>query len=366
MLVLLLYNAQTFVQPVFADRSMAVSSNQPVTLHQVADAAGVSVSTASRALNGRAEAYRISEKTVKSVQKEAQRLGFRPSLLARSLQSQRSGLMGVVVPDVSNPFFAAIAREVTLQAEANGLSVLLADSRETTSVEIKLLDELLSRRVEALVVCPVGTDSEHLTKTDEAGTPIVVVDRCFPETTLTSVTSDNVRGAQQGLQQLLKHGHSVIGCLQGLPGTLPNQQRLSTIRQTMKEAGLPFTASLVAGNNFTEQSGYESAKKLLSSRPDITALFAFSTPNAFGALRAAEEVGRSVPDNLSVVTFDDSPYAEFMRVPLSTISQDVERLGRTAAEVITKQIRTGKKPRKRTHTIPVKLIPRHSIAKAKP
>ena len=343
---------------------MAATSNQPVTLHHVADAAGVSVSTASRALNGRAKAYRISEKTVVAVQKQADRLGFQPSLLARSLQSQRSGLIGVIVPDVSNPFFSAIAREVTIQAEEIGFSVLLADSRETTSVEIKLFDELRSRRVEAFVVCPVGTDSEHLSKADKAGTPIVLVDRCFPKTSLTGVTSDNVLGTQQGLQQLLKQGHTEIGCLQGLPGTFPNEQRLSTIRSTLKDAGLPFTASQIAGDNFTEQSGYESAMHLLSSRPDITALFALSTPNAFGALRAAEEIGRTVPNNLSIITFDDSPFAEFMRVPLSTVSQDVERLGRTAAQIITKQLQTGKKPRKRTHTIPVKLIPRHSISKA--
>ncbi|TWT56392.1 LacI family DNA-binding transcriptional regulator [Allorhodopirellula solitaria] len=342
---------------------MTLTSHQPVTLHQVAEAAGVSVSTASRALNGRAKTYRISERAVENVQREAQRLGFRPSLLARSLQSQRSGLMGVVVPDVSNPFFAAIAREVTLQAETQGMSVLLADSRETTSVETKLVDELRARRVEALVVCPVGTESQHLMDADDAGIPLVVIDRCFPETSMTSVLSDNVGGARRGLQQLLNHGHTEIGCLQGLPGTLPNQQRLTTIRQTMEEAGLTFADSLLAGDNFTEQSGYESTLQLLTSHPEISALFAFSTPNAFGALRAAEELGRSVPDDLSVVTFDDSPFADFMRVPLSTVSQDVERLGRTAAEVILKQLRTGKKPRKRTHTIPVKLIPRHSIAK---
>jgi LacI family transcriptional regulator len=340
-------------------------SEQPVTLLNVAQAANVSVSTASRALNGRAEAYRISAGTVKRVQREADRLGFQPNLLARSLQSQRSGLIGVIVPDVSNPFFASIAREVTLYAEGNGLSVLLADSRETTSIEVKLLGELRSRRVEGLVVCPVGSESQHLREVTQAGTPIVLVDRCFTDSALPSVYSDNVRGTKQALKQLLKYGHTVIGCLQGLPGTLPNEQRLSTVRDEMKLAGLSLDRDLLAGDNFTEQSGYESAKQLLSSKPDITALFAFSSPNALGALRAAEELGRIVPDDLSLITFDDSPYAEFMRVPLSTVSQDVKRIGRTAADVIMKQLKTGKKPRKLTYTIPVKLIARQSIAKHK-
>lgn len=346
-----------------SEPSLAPPSTQPVTLAQVADAASVSVSTASRALNGRAQAYRISSATVEKVRREAERLGFQPSQIARSLQSQRSGLLGVIVPDVSNPFFAAIAREVTVHAEANGFSVLLADSRETTSLEVKLLGELLSRRVEGVVVCPVGRESQHLEQVGKTQTPVVLVDRCFPGSSITSVASDNACGARRAIGLLLEHGHSVIGCLQGLPKTLPNQQRLDVVREQMRQAGLPFDDSLIAGNNFTEQSGYESAKHLLSSRPDITALFAFSTPNAFGGLRAAEESGRTVPDDLSFVTFDDSPFAEFMRVPFATVSQDVEQLGQTAADIIINQLKTGRRPRKKTHTIPVTLIPRHSVRK---
>lgn len=342
---------------------MHISAAHPVTLQHVAQAAGVSVSTASRALNGRAPAYRISQQTVERVQRQALKLGFQPSQLARSLQSQRSGLVGVVVPDVSNPFFAAIAREIALHAESNGLSVLLADSRETTSVEVKLIEQLRSRRVEALVVCPVGIEPQHLTTAEAAGTPVVVVDRCFPQTNLTSVTSDHATGAKHGLQQLLNHGHTTIGCLQGLAGTLPNDVRLATIHSELAAAGLSLDHTLVAGCNFTQESGYDSALQLLRARPDVTALFAFSAPNAFGALRAAKQMGRSVPDELSLVTFDDSPYAEFMQVPLATISQDVARLGRTAAELMTQQLKTGHKPRKQNHMIPVTFLPRHSITK---
>lgn len=263
----------------------------------------------------------------------------------------------------SNPFFAAIAREITLRSESNGLSVLLADSRETTAVEVKLVEQLRSRRVEALVVCPVGLEPQHLVMADAAGTPVIIVDRCFPQTNLTSVTSDHAKGAKQGLQQLLKHGHSVIGCLQGLAGTLPNAVRLATIQSELDAAGLPLDPSLIAGNNFTQESGYDAARQLLCKRSDITALFAFSAPNALGALRAAKELGRSVPEELSLITFDDSPYAEFMQVPLSTISQDVACLGRTAAELMTQRLKTGRKPRKQQHMIPVTFLPRHSISK---
>ena len=342
---------------------MSHSTTPAVTLHDVAQAANVSVSTASRALNGLGQKFRISENTILEVKKHADRLEFQPSQMARSLQSRRSGLIGVVVPDISNPFFAAIAKEVALQADEEGFSVLLADSCETTETEVKLVAQLQSRRVEGLVLCPVGTQSEHLVQADASGVPLVVVDRCFTGTPLTSVMSDNSKGAALGIELLLRSGHRIVGCLQGLPGTLPNETRLSAVRESLRNAGLAFDESLVAGDNFTEQSGYLSAKSLLASRPGITALFAFSTPNAFGALRAASEMGRRVPDDLSLITFDHSPVVDLLKVPLTTISQDVARLGQTAADLIIKQLRTGKKPRKRTHLVPVKLVSRQSVSR---
>ncbi len=334
-----------------------------VTLRDVAKAAGVSVSTASRALLDKGQAYRISERTVQSIKEQAQRLGFQHNAMARSLQSQRSRLIGVVVPDVANPFFAAITKEVALRAESQGLSVLLADSRESTSVEVKLLSQLYSRRVEGLIVCPVGLSKDHLEEVDSSGTPLVIVDRCFPNTSMVSVMSDNRSGAQLGVDQLLSHGHRVIGCIQGLPGTLPNEMRLSEIRKQLKERGIALSDSLVAGCNFTEQSGYDAAIQLLQQRPDITALFALCSPSAFGVMRAAEQLQRRIPDELSLITFDHSPAADLLRTPLTTISQDVEQLGQLAANLLVDQILTGKKSRTKKYVIPVRMAVRQSVSK---
>jgi LacI family transcriptional regulator len=267
------------------------------------------------------------------------------------------------VPDVANPFFAAITKEVTLRAESQGLSVLLADSRESTSVEINLLMQLHSRRVEGLVVCPVGLSKSHLEDLDSSGTPLVIVDRCFLNTPLVSVMSDNRGGAESGVDQLLSQGHRVIGCIQGLPGTLPNEMRLTAIKKRLTESGIALDDSLIAGNNFTEHSGYEAAMRLLQQRPDITALFALCSPSAFGALRAAMELQRRVPEELSLITFDHSPAADLLRAPLSTISQDVEQLGKIAANLLVDQIITGKKTRTKKHVIPVRMIVRQSVAK---
>jgi LacI family transcriptional regulator len=336
------------------------------TLRDVAAAAGVSISTASRALGGKGQAYRISERTVQTVKQQARRLGFQHNAVARSLQSQRSGLIGMVVPDVSNPFFAAITREVTLRAEDHGWSVLVADSRESTSVEVRLLSQFQSRRVEGLVVCPVGLRKNHLEALHASGIPVVLVDRCFPETSLVSVMSDNSSGAEAGVEQLLSLGHRVIGCIQGLPGTWPNELRLTALKRRLKAAGIVLDKSLIAGDNFTEQSGYEAACKLLQQRPEITALFALCSPAAFGALRAAERLGRKVPEEISLITFDHSPVADLLRTPLSTISQDVEQLGQVAARLLIDELSTGKKSPTKEHIIPVRMVIRQSIIRPPP
>ncbi len=267
------------------------------------------------------------------------------------------------MPDLANPFFASVSRAVTLAAEADGYSVIVGDSREQTAHEVRLLEQLQDRQVEAFVVCPVGQASEHLVAIHDRGTPIVLADRTFPESSLLQVTSEHFHGAEKATRLLVDNGHRVIGILQGLPDTLPNEQRLKGHMSTLKKSGIDYDASLISGDNFTEQSGYEATLNLLNSRPDITALFAVSTPNAMGALRAAKELGRTVPNNLSIVTFDDSPFADLMRVPLTTVCQDVEQLGQLAASLVMKAIDPKNRKRKTQHEIKTRIAKRDSISR---
>src|SRR4051812_45302659 len=153
----------------------------PVTLEHVAQVAGVSPSTVSRALAGKARECRISEKTERAIHQAAKGLGFQASHVARSLRTQRSSLIGLLVPDASNPFFAAIARKATMFAERQGLSTLLADSHDSTDYEKDLLKHLQSRQVEGIIICPIGESNEHLRALDRAGTNVVVVDRWFTD-----------------------------------------------------------------------------------------------------------------------------------------------------------------------------------------
>jgi LacI family transcriptional regulator len=337
----------------------------PVTLEDVALAAGVSPSTASRALAGKARQCRISAKTEQSILKAAKGLGFQPSHVARSLRMQRSSLIGLLVPDASNPFFAAIARKATIHAERHGLSTLLADSHDSLEHETDLLTHLLARQVEGLIICPIGESSESLKRLERSGVNVVVVDRWFADIGLTTVTSENERGALAAMSSMIKKGHRQIGCLQGRPGTSTNDERLQGYKAALQNAGIPLDATLVRGDDFSEDSGYRSTCELLENHPALSAVFAMSNMNALGALRALAERKLQVPHDVSLVTFDDAPFAEYLASPLSVIRQDVEGIGGTAAELLIEQIRTGKKPASPLHRIPVEFVDRASIGPPK-
>lgn len=337
----------------------------PITLEQVAKAAGVSPSTASRALAGKARQCRISPKTEKAILSAAAGLGFKASHVARSLRTRRSHLIGLLVPDASNPFFAAIARKATIYAEQHGLSTLLADSHDSIEHENELLTHLQSRQIEGLIICPIGDSSEHLRQLERSHASVVVVDRWFPDIGLPTVTSENERGAYEAVCALVQQGHRQIGCLQGRRGTSTNNERLAGFRQALAANNIASDDSLIRGDDFSEESGYRSTRELLELHPDLSALFALSNQNALGALRALAERKLRIPEDISLVTFDDAPFAEYLSSPLCVIRQDVEAIGRRAAELLIDQIRTGRKPQELLQRVPIEFVVRNSIGPPK-
>jgi LacI family transcriptional regulator len=337
----------------------------PVTLEHVAQKAGVSTSTASRALAGKARECRISKKTEQAILQAARGLGFQASHVARSLRTQRTSLIGLLVPDASNPFFAAIARKATFFAERHGLSTLLADSHDSIEHEKDLLTHLLSRQVEGLIVCPIGSSSAHLRRLERSGVNVVVVDRWFSDMQLTTVTSENEQGAFSGAQAIIDKGHRHIGCLQGRPDTSTNDERLRGFKAALQANNIKPDSSLIHGHDFSEASGYRSTCELLEKHAELSAIFALSNQNALGALRAFAERKLKVPHDISLVTFDDAPFAVYLASPLTVIRQDIEAIGRRAAELLIEQIRTGTKPQQLVHRLPVEVVLRDSIGPPK-
>ena len=257
-------------------------ATEPVTLQHVAQVAGVSRSTASRALSGKARQYRISEHTERVILQTAKGLGFQGNHVARSLRNQRTDLIGLLVPDASNPFFAAIARTATIYAEQQGISMLLADSHDSIDHEKNLLTHLQSRQVEGLIICPIGDSSSHLRLLARTRANVVLVDRWFSDLQLTTVTSENERGAYVATSAMIEQGHRYIGCLQGRPGTSANDERLLGLKHALRARHIKLDEQFIRGDDFSEISGYRSTCELLETHPEITALFALSNQNALG------------------------------------------------------------------------------------
>jgi len=331
-----------------------------ITLRTIAEKVGVSTSTVSRVLNGKDRQYRISPQTTQAVLTAAHRLGFRPSHVARSLRLRKTQTLGLVIPDISNPFFAQIARSVETAARQRGYSILLADSRESTTAEITAITLLRERQVDGLILLPVGQTGDHLQSLQEDGLAVVIVDRQIPHLDLPCVTSDNVQGAYHAVSYLIMHGHRRIGCLQGLPGTDPNEQRVQGYRRALRDHDIEPDTALIRGQGYDTQNGYEQTLALLDTADDITALFALSNQIALGAVRALAERDRRIPNDVSLVCFDDQPWLAHMDPPITTVDQHNSRMGQIAVELLFDRLEGQPMP-KTPIRLPTRFIERRSV-----
>jgi len=338
----------------------APSRIQP-TLQRIADQSGLSVTTISRVLSGQASRYRISKQTEIAVRKLAKESGFVPNQLARGLRLKKTLTIGLVIPDISNPFFAGIAHQVIVGTRKHGYSVILCDSRDDTELEKQELALLQSRSVEGVVLCPTGRSEQHLAPFIGSRLPIVLVDRFFPNLPLPYVSSDNVSGAKQATELLITSGHRRIACLQGLRGTSPNESRVRGYKEALAQHHLQIEESLIVGDSFTEQSGYIETKLLLRTEPGVSAILALSNLNGLGAIRALTEEKRRIPDDVSIISFDDTPYFSYLATPLTAVAQANSEMGEVAVKLLFDQIQSPHRQTKGGILLPTTLVVRESV-----
>lgn len=331
------------------------------TLKSIAVKLGVSVSTVSRVINGKSSRYRISKETEQLILEAAKELSYTPNQLARGLRLKRTNTIGYLIPDISNPFFASIAKSVEKSARKFGYSIILCDSEESTELESSSLQLMLNRKVDGLIISPVGLEVSHLIEISQKDIPIVLLDRYFPNLNIPFVTSDNYQGAFEAVSYLISNGHSRIACIQGLKNTSPNNDRVKGYRDAHIKNDIEIDESLIVGDSFGEENGYIETKLLLKKGDLPTAIFSVSNLISLGAIRAITEEGLKIPDDISMISFDDQPYSRFLSTPMTTVAQQSNQIGQIATKLLIDQIESNRANESKGIFLPTRMIIRDSV-----
>lgn len=313
-----------------------------VTYQDIASHAGVSTATVSRVLSG--EGF-VSEETAQRVRDSATALGYRSNRAARALRKQRADVIGLVISDVENPYFAAVARAVEDVAAKHGYAVLLCNTDEDLDKEELYLDLMIGESVAGVIIAPSKEELGPLSVLRDAQIPTVAVDRRVHGDPFDSVLVDHRAGAKALVDHALQLGHRHVAAVMGTTAATPSRERLAGSREaiealpgarlTVCEAGM----QEAIGAAQTIQLGERLAQQLLSmgeGRP--TAAFCANNLLTQGVLRAIRSSGLRVPDDIAIVGFDDLPLFELLDPPLTVAAQPTEEIGRVAAEVLFQRI----------------------------
>lgn len=312
-------------------------SQRNPTVADVAGAAGVSTATVSRVING---VPRVAARTRYRVQEAIQKLGYRPNRLARSLVTGKSGVVGVLIPDVAGPLYAQIARGIEDVLERRDMTFMMVTSDRDARQEEALIELLLSQRVDGLILVGSRLEEQRLTQRIAPSIPVVLMQReaADPVRCYSILSLDNETGVRAGLEYLCASGHTRIAHVSGVrrDGAL----RRETYLAVMSEWGLP--PLVVAGDGL--ESGGERAAQELAGYTEVTAVFCANDRTALGLYHALKQRGIRIPDDVSVLGFDDLPYAAYLDPPLSTVRQDGRQMGRLAAEELLVKLAGNLRP----------------------
>ena len=343
-----------------------------ITIREVAGESGFSVTTVSMVLNNGVGVARIPERTRNRIWEVARRLGYRPNLHARSLRSNRSQTLGVMVFDLTDPYCTQILRGIQNHIRPSGLFPIVTDLQDDRSQFQPCLDMLLGRRVEGIICIanPLYLDSKLLSEFSERNIPAVVIGRELSNVSLSSVVVDNAAGTRLAIQHLYDLGHSKMAFIKGPDILVDSIQRWQGLETFAEEVGLELDPELIVqikGRNSTFREAHELTEELLRRGSKFTAMITFDDLSACAAIRALSRAGKRVPKDCSVVGFDDIPSAAFYNPPLTTIQQQLEMQGSLGAEIVEQLIRAAAEertmPPKHRKVIP-KLVVRDSTCPA--
>jgi len=333
---------------------------QRPTIYDVARLAGVSTATVSRALNGTGQ---IAASTRATIEAAVEQLGYRPNTIARSLVTKTTQTIALLLPDITNPFYAALVNGIQQTALSHGHTMLLCTTASDAEREEHYLRVLRAKQVDGALVDGLVLPPDRIARFVEDGFPIVCLDRDIDSRSIPLVQVDNRLGGRIATEHLIDLGHTRIGHVTGAGELGISDERLAGYRDALTGAGLPVDFQLVEEGRFTDDGGHDAARRLLEREPGVTAIFAANDLSALGVLNAVAEAGRRVPDDVSVVGFDDLHLSAYTAPPLTTIRQPAVEIATLATEILI-GLTKGREVEEMRHLLEPELVVRASTRSA--
>jgi LacI family transcriptional regulator len=337
---------------------------RPATLRDVAAAARVHPATASRALNPETRIL-VSEDTARRVTAAAAKLGYRPNPVARSLRTRRSHTVGVLIPDLNNPLFPPIVRGLEDKLAAAGYVALIGNTDADAGRERLIFEQMRARHVDGFVLATATLHDRLLAEAAAADLPVVLMNRLSQDYSFPSVSVDNEQGARMAVSHLARLGHTRIAHIAGPQEASTGVSRLRGFREGMAAHGLEVHEDLIAyAARYTVEEGTRCARELLAVQGGFTAVAAANDMLAVGCYAALDEVGLQCPDDISVIGFNDMPFIDRLRPPLTTVRFPHYQLGTEAAQLLLERIGHREAPVKILYLAPELIIRKSATAPA--
>lgn len=306
-----------------------------VTLKDIGKEVGVSATTVSRALNNKPDiSYQVKQK----IKEVAERLGYSPNALARSLKAKKTSSIGVLIADIADPFFAPIVKGIENTARQMGYSIILCDTGEEYEQEKLALQMMLEKRVDGLLITPCQTEYGDILELERKKVPFVLLGRHFDVVESDYVIADEIEGAFSATDYLIKKGHKKILFINGPNYISSAKERLVGYKRALQEHAVLFDKSLVKEGALKMEDGYRIMKEILFAGTKFTAVFAYCDFVVLGIMQALEEAKLKIPEDIAIVGYDDVAFARFLQVPLTTVHIPKYELGKEAMKLLREKI----------------------------
>lgn len=330
------------------------------TIKDVAKHANVSIATVSRIVNGLSG---YSEETKKKVQESIEALGYQPNAIARGLINKRTQTIGVLFPEVSGMLSSEVLEGVENAAHDGGFSVIVCNTASSGKRTVKYLRLLQEKRVDGIIFASEDVKKEYYKIFEEMKIPVVLVSTASTQYDLPYVRVNDYEGAFKATEYLIEKGHEEIGMIGGsYQDPIAGIPRMQGFKDALQKHGLPFSDDhLTTNEGYRFQNGKESLPLLLKKLPNMTALFAASDEMAIGAMSAAHQLGVKVPEELSIIGYDNLKIAEMCYPALTTVSQPLKDMGQTAGEILVNLIK-GEKKEAESRYMPFSIVERQSVS----